>query len=116
LSVWWVLQLSWRFDHAVHSSGHRLRWAGSADRRCTASFPSGNGRPVGDQIDWCPATPPEEDWRSALDESRPGEACERLTRQQVSEGQRGSEAPHGQTAADAQAVSDQRWRSALEDG
>lgn len=48
LSVWWLLQLSWRFDHAVHGSWDRLRWTRAADSRRTASIPPRDER----QLDW----------------------------------------------------------------
>lgn len=48
LSVWWLLQLSWRFDHAVHGSWDRLRWTRAADSRRTASISPRDER----QLDW----------------------------------------------------------------
>lgn len=109
LSVWWLLQLSWRFDHAVHGSWDRLRWTRAADRRRTASIPP---RDAGRQLDWLDTASAEADPREqctscawdreeayleALEAQQAGAACAWLC---------GREALHGQDPEDAEALTD----------
>jgi hypothetical protein len=72
LSVWWLLQQSWRFDVSVHSSWDRLRWTRAADRRRTASVSTCDER---QQLDWLAEAACEE--HIDLDALTPQEVDER---------------------------------------